>query len=175
MSTGKVYSIDSLHIPKKDEELLEQFGEGLIESEIEAADLFEILTWHKQLLELETPNTLDLDYYKLRLWISQNLYQIIHEEDFLNTGCDQDVEDILKKFSWIIKYLVEISILVKYNRLEEPTAIKRFTRRLLYLFKIDIYFCNRTDSKVELPEIIMEVCKKIESSDDEYDKLGMLV
>lgn len=174
MTTEKVYSIDNLFIPKKDEELLEQFGKGIIDLDIDSKELTEVLNCHRQLLELETPRTEDLAYHKLRLWISQNLYQITEEQEYLNTECDQDVEDILKKFSWIIKYLAEISILIKNDRVGEA-GIKRLMKRLLYLFKTDIYFCYRTESKVDLTELITEVCKKQGSSDNEFENLDLLI
>ncbi|MEX0598306.1 MAG: hypothetical protein WD512_17595 [Candidatus Paceibacterota bacterium] len=137
--------------------------------DIDDKELFEILNFHRQMLELETPSTQDLPYHKLRLWMSKNLYQVIREEEYLNTDCDQDVEDMLKIFTWIIKYLAEISILIKGDfddQVEKKDGIKKFIKRLLYLFKTDIYLCYRTHSKVDLTELIIEVCEKQESSNE---------
>jgi hypothetical protein len=154
-----------MYIPKKDEELLEQFGKAIIELDIDDKELYETLNFHRQMLELETPSIKDQPYHKLRLWMSKNLYQVI-QEDYLNAECDQDVEDMLKIFPWIIKYLTEISILVKDDQIEKNNAIKKLIKRLLYLFKTDVYLSYRTDSKVYLTELIIEFCNKQESSNE---------
>ena len=161
--THKVYTYDMITIPKKDDEILEEFGSGIIEADIEEKDIIHILTLHKELLEKEIPETEDLVYHKLRQWIAKNLFKVIADE-YLDPSCDKDVEEMLISFSWIIKYLVQIHTMIKEGNFELLETRKKFARKFYYLIKTDIYFANRTNSKVEYAELIHVMMKDLEKN-----------
>jgi hypothetical protein len=149
-------TVYSIVISKKEEDLLELFGLGVTDDEIQANIIIEIIQMHYQLLEMETHYGEDEPFHNLRRWIFKNLAIIVEDEGYIDPTCDTDVEEILKKFTWVIKYLVQIHLMIKKCLFDDKKEIEKFMRKMVGLFKFDIYLCDRTDSKVELSNLISE-------------------
>lgn len=158
----KIIRIDNIKLNDVDEQILEILIDGLLNDKIHSSCLSQILERHLEMLEFEEPNQVDTPFHNLRKWIFKNIFKV-HGDCFIDTQCDEEAVQILEKMPWVIKYLVQLHLMIKFNKFDTMSEKRRILKKLGNLFIADIFLCNRTDSKVELTDTIRETIIEYDS------------